>query len=405
MSHPRRAFTMLELVIGMTMSLAIAGVAMGTLLSVQQTQKESMLKNAATRDGMYMLDMVGGDLGYAGVGVPRGVEADIARAPGDERLLRPIIRVGSAQTIAFIGDLPLPNSDLNGLAQLADIGPTNTTIAISSEIALCPPSAAASFHCDTRKNTLLALPAGALDCSSDATATTCPWAQGKWARTSGGAFVGQLLLLTTPNGRWAWRRVALDANDRPAVVTVNDVRGFAVVDDFPGGNPGDGALTRQTYLAPAIGATTIATLDRVFYSAQKLSGGTCDASAHECVLMRRHCWGEVLDPRSPGFPAPGSPEVTPAVTPAGCSVPGEGTAWEPVANNLDSFRFRYFDINDVELPVPLSVPDLSKVASVAVELVILRKTGADTNAPTVSHRVDRRYFLDSGDGYGPNGRR
>ncbi len=400
----RKAFTLLELVIGTTMSLAIAGVAMGTLVSVQQTQKESMLKNAATRDAMYMLDMVGGDIGYAGVGVPFGVEADF---PSRDRHLRPVIRIASEGMLAFIGDLPLPNSDFNGLAQLAAIGPGGTSIAVTSEISLCPPSAGATFHCDTRINGLVGLPGGGTDCSSDVTSTTCPWAQGKWSRTSGDDFAGQLLLLSTPTGQWAWRRAAFDAAGIPTVVTIGNVRGIALVDDFPGGVSGDGALRADLFTGTGvnIGASSIATLDRVFYSFEKLTGGRCTPTDRKCVLVRRHCWGEVLDPTSPGFPAAGTAPFTAALTPAGCNVPGMGTAWEPVANNLDAFKFRYFDRNDSELASPVATNDLPKIASIAVEIVIARETTGDVGGPVVRHRVDRRYFVEAGDGFGAMGRR
>lgn len=404
MTARRRGFTLLELVIGTTMSLAIAGVAMGTLVSVQQTQKESMLKNAATRDAMYMLDMVGGDLGYAGVGVPWSFEVDF---PSRNRRLRPVVRIASEQMLAFIGDLPLPNSDFNGIAQLAAIGPGGTSIAVTSELSLCPPSAGPTFHCDTRINGLVGLPSGGSDCSSDATSTTCPWSQGKWSRTSGSAFAGQLLLLSTPTGQWAWRRVAFDGAGVPTVVTIGNVRGVALVDDFPGGISGDGALRADAFTGTGvhIGASTISTLDRVFYSAEKLSGGRCTSTDRKCVLVRRHCWGEVLDPTSPGFPAAGTAPFTAALTPAGCEVPDMGTAWEPVANNLESFKFRYFDINDVELTSPVATADLPRIASIAVEIVIARETTGDAGGLVVRHRVDRRYFLESGDAFGEMGRR
>lgn len=399
-----RAFTLLELVIGTTMSLAIAGVAMGTLVSVQQTQKESMLKNAATRDAMYMLDMVGGDLGYAGVGVPYDVEVDFESRG---RRLRPVVRIASEQMLAFIGDLPLPNSDFNGIAQIAAIGPGGTSIAVTSELSLCPPSAGATFHCDTRINGLVGLPGGGADCSSDATATTCPWSQGKWSRTSGSAFAGQLLLVSTPTGKWAWRRAAFNSAGVPTVVTIGNVRGVALETDFPGGRSGDGALKVDAFVGVGvpIGASTVATLDRVFYSAEKLSGGRCTSDDRKCVLVRRHCWGEVLDPTSPGFPDDGHAPFTAAVTPAGCEVPDMGTAWEPVANNLESFKFRYFDKNDVELSSPVARADLPSIASIAVEIVIARETTGEVGGPVLRHRVDRRYFLESGDAFGVMGRR
>ncbi len=398
--QPRHApaFTLLELVIGTTMSLAIASVAMGTLVTVQATQKESMLKNAATRDAMYMLDMVGGDLGYAGVGVPWGREVG-----GRAGRMRPVIRVGGAQQIAFIGDLPMPNSDFNGLTTLAAMKGTGDSdeVAVTSEISLCAPSLTGSYVCDPLANSLVRLDPTATSCSTAVNATTCPWALGKWAGIAPSAgSARQLLLLTAPNGAWTWRRVAMTAG-LPADSDVNGRRGINLDDDFPvtDGEP----LARATFAQSAIGSTVIATLDRVYYSVEKLDGSPCDGDIRKCVLARRHCWGEVLDVQSPGFPAAGSAPLTSAVSPAGCSVPNEGTAWEPVANNLDSFTFRYFARDGAELTPPLSAANLARVASVGVDLVVARDA-VDTGI-VVRHRVERRFFLDAGDGYGEAGRR
>ncbi|MDP2345695.1 MAG: hypothetical protein Q8O67_32430 [Deltaproteobacteria bacterium] len=383
----------------MTMSLAIAGIAMGTLLTVQATQRETQLKNATTRDAMYMLDMVGGDLGFAGVGVPWGNEA--------ERFglrMRPVVRVATPQQLAFIGDLPLPNADINGLAALSGLGAgaSSSEVVVTSEIALCAPdTGGASYRCNTALNSLFAFPPSE-DCSILSTARSCPWSLGKWApiNTVDAPSPGQLLLFAAPDGRWVWRRVE-KSGSFPATVVIGEKKGIQLQAGFP--NTGLDKLDRAIFLQPAIGATVISTLDRVFYSVETLDGATCTSTDRKCVLVRRHCWGEALNVDSPGFPAAGSPPLLRVNTPAGCSAPEEGTEWETVANNLESFVFRYFDRDDVELTAPLSTSDLARVASIGVDLVIARVV--PVTLVTLRHRVERRFFLDAGDGYGEQGRR
>ena len=40
-------------------------------------------------------------------------------------------------------------------------------IAVTSKLSLCAPTVTPTYHCDTRKNSLLQLPAASTDCSSD----------------------------------------------------------------------------------------------------------------------------------------------------------------------------------------------------------------------------------------------
>lgn len=392
-----RAFSMLELVIGMTISLAIAGVAMGALLMVQQTQKETMLVNAATRDALLALDAIGADIAYAGVGVPFGVEADF---PTRNRRLRPVVRMATARQLAFIGDLPLPNSEVNGLAHVVDVDPAGFGVAVASEVGPCAPRPG----CDTATQSLIAMPLVASCSTSAMSAPSCPWGLGKWQPSSAG-FNGQLLLLTDAEGSWAWRRVSFNAGG-PAVASVGAATGVAVVSDFPGGGANDGQVSRARYAGATLGTSTLATLDRVFYSVETLAGAECTPTDRKCVLARRHCWGEVLDPTSAGFPAPApATAVTSAVTPAGCGVPAEGTAWEPVVNNVETLDFTYLDRNGATLSAPLSAAALEDVASVTVAIVIARETSVDRPDLVVRARVERTFFLDNGDAFGTAGRK
>jgi len=388
----RRGFTLLELVIGSTISLAIASIAMGVLLLAHSTQRETQLKNAVTRDAMYVMDMIGGDIGFAGVGVPFGRDVD-----NFADRLRPAIRVGDERSLAFIGDLPLPNADANGLTVLADMPPGNTAsaMAVVSELSMCAPSSGvdAFYDCNSTASSLMALGpiAGSDECNSvRMDARSCPWGLGKWQRDDDSKL---LVVMGAPDGRWAQRSVRLGPANGPLPVGVNALVGMG----FDGG-----PVPRGAFAQPRLGATTVATIDRVFYSLEKLTGGACDPGAINCVLLRRQCWGEVFDPSAPGYPFAGAPAVTSSQSPAGCAAPQAGTRWETVASGIESLVFRYFDANGVVLTTPLSAAALATVAAVEADLVISRRIPATERF--LKHRLTRRWFLDAGDAFGQQGR-
>jgi type II secretory pathway pseudopilin PulG len=390
-----RGFSLLELTIGTVISLFIASVAMTLLLNVQATQRETQIRNALTRDALYVLDMVGGDLQYAGVGVPYGDDVD-----GAAGRMRPILRRGFASSFVVIGDLPLPNAELNGLATVAALKGTTATneIAVTSELSVCPPTANSSdYRCDTALARLVPVPAAtAVTCdSSNLTANTCPWGQGKWQADSGGR---QHLYVLAPDGSWAHRRVSMTGG-APATGSFNGILSVALDIDFP--FTGGGTLEPGLFAAARVGQPLISTIDRVFYSLEGPGGGACNGN--RCVLFRRQCWGEILDDDAPGYPGPGDTALTTVSEPAACAAPTDGTRWEVVINNVDAMTVRYFNVGGVELTAPLSVPDLAAVASMEIEFTLSRTVATTTT--TLRQTVTRRYFLDNGDAFGDSGRR
>ena len=384
-----RAFTLLELIIGTTISLAIAGVAMSMLLTTQATQRETQLKNAVTRDAMYVLDMIGADLAYAGVGVPFGNDVD-----GFAGRLRPVVRVGTAKTLVFTGDLPLPNADTNGMGVVVDMPPgaSSALIGVVSDLSLCAPPAGGTYSCNNVTSSLAEMVSitSADTCSSSKMdARTCPWALGKWQKNNNDV---QNIVITAPDGRWAQRAVPFGSSG-PTPATVNALTGVSLK---------GGPISRDTFAQPRLGASLISTIDRVFYSLETLSGAACTDASASCVLLRRHCWGDAKDPSAAGFPFAGAPAVTSAQTPTGCTPPQAGTRWETVANNIERLTFRYFERDGSELTPPLTAAALATVAAVQAELVILRNIPGTERS--LEHRMTRQWFLDGGDGFGDRGR-
>ena len=383
---------MLELVVGMTISLAIAGVAMSLLLLAQASQKETQMKNAVTRDAMYILDMIGGDMGFAGVGVPFGENLE---RPGD--FLRPVVRVGEAQSLTFIGDLPLPNAELNGLAHIANLPTTSTSsdlVSVASEVSTCPPpaSSAPDYECDSLVTTLVNTGATSADrcTSSNMGARTCPWSVGKWQPGSGGRMP---VIISASDSTFVQRKVRFSGSGVVEHGAVGQTEGIRL----------DSAIDVPKFGRPRIGQSIIATVDRVFYTLIDGDGDPCVSSSKQCLLVRRQCWGDVPDNDSAGYPVAASPALSVNDEPAGCAAPDDGTNWEPVATAVSGFEFKYFDRAGGELATPLTASSLQQVASIQVELTIRRKLPA--GAAELEHHVTRRWFIESGDAFGNRGRK
>ena len=157
-------FTLLELLVGAALALMIAGTAMGVLLSVQQVQRDAQSRNAIARDAQFAVEHLGYDLQYLGVGVPRGTSLDAVAGE-----LRPAVRIGTSTYLAFVGDLPYPNSELNGVAVLNDIKGETTPpdsgdddeIIVTSELSPCAPQASGATTYSCQQHLVTGLPIGA----------------------------------------------------------------------------------------------------------------------------------------------------------------------------------------------------------------------------------------------------
>ncbi len=422
-----RAFTLLELTIASVMIIAIAAVCLAILLTVHFTQKEAQIRNATTRDAQLVIDVIGEDLKYFGVGVPFaanvqgafGCMGGPACAPLNTNIqLRPALRIAEEHYMAFLGDLPYPNADLNGIATLSDMqgnpalagadAANSDTFAISSELSGCVPGAA----CNTSATSMIwggAAPENCTDANAHytpgavpATGRSCPWGLNKWLENSSG-FVD--LVVTAPTGIWAAER--WDMTDSASVGVVD--RGQLMVnmdDDFPAA--GASPLRRRPFADARAGASMVAQLDRVFFSAEEPGGTPCHSgtAAGTCRLYRRQCWGPLGDPGSPNFPRAATSSTAANLlspsAPGNCGAPNDGTPWEPIVGGISAFRLAYYDAFDVLIPTPISArTDLQRVASVDVLVTIERKApqnGRPGDPKTMHQTMSRRFYLQN---YGP----
>ena len=395
------AFTLIELILGASLALMIAAAAMGVLLGVQQIQRDAQSRNAIARDAQFAIEHLGYDLQYLGAGVPRGTSLDSVSGE-----MRPAVRIGTDTYLAFIGDLPYPNSELNGMAVLNDIKGETTPpdtgdddeIIVTSELSPCAPEASSASTYSCQQHLVVALPIGATaadNCTEGSTWNRlCPWGLGKWQEDGDGSVS---LVLTGPQGRWAHRRWSMSTGSGDGGwADVNQAAGPHLNHGWFWGND----IDRDEFTATTSAVSTIAHLDRVFYSLEESTGGACSntgATDENCVLMRRQCWGRLSDPGSSTFPSAGAGVIRSGSDPANCSSPANGTPWETVVNGVDKLTFRYFRQPGTELLPPLDATDLSEVQYVEVDLTISRSAGG-TSAP-LTQRMTRRFYRENSGGF------
>lgn len=351
-----RAFTLIELVVGMTLATIIAAAAAVTLTTARNAAAETGTRAQLDRDARVVLDLFERDLAYFGAGIPSGTCIDQGCAGVD---LLPVLRVAAANGIVFLGDAPYPNAELNGAMTVAyggthvlAGGTANDIVAVASEVSgSCVPhnaAATAANRCSSKASTLVPGVYADANCAEGADGVrTCPWGMGKLQ----GAAVRSHMVIATANGDW-YRRMwdgAFEAAESPPHLTLH----FAH-------NPDEASV----FIPNAERYTFLSQPDRVFWSFQGNQ------------VMRNQCWGEHTAPNAAGFPLESTVVPTAPTNPAACTPGTEGTGWESVASGVTAFTLRYFQNPATELSAPLSGADLGRVRLVQVDMTLERKAPA-----------------------------
>lgn len=322
-THARRGFTLIEVLVASGVGVIILMAVIGALLHRARRDQEEAQLGRLKQDASLVLGQLGRELRQAGLGRPTR-----ARREGGEELFPGPLIAADRTTLAFVADLPRPDSSFNGVSafvsnQGAPPLPDRGVALLNELNGGCDVDGSAPVACRTDEASLLLAPSGE-DCrTSPDSAPTCPWGLKKYRP-------GEWLVLVDGAGRWVERQVAstLFANAAGRVALVLTER-----------------LPLDFFNVPNRG--WVASLDRVFY---RLVDGTVE---------RKQCWSGV-----------GSP-VTVGDLSSPCRSSMDGTPWEPLLRTAtpQGFTFRYFDAQDVELqPLPLSPQDLRRVRRVEVRL-------------------------------------
>jgi len=390
-----RAFTLIEVLVATTMMLVVLAGAVAVFTFAVTVQAEGIIRNQLARDGQLVLDTLGRDLSFAGVGVPRGFRGDVADFTGGTReshQLRPVFRRFKAAHLVLVGDLPYPNADLHGVVAVAHIDPaTDAAVAVTSELSPCVPTSAVpgDYRCEPHlASSLGPFPAGDACTAANPTARTCPWAMHKWQRRNTAPVH---LVFGGIDGRWFEREWNI-----PNTVGVGPYLALALEPTSPDGNTYTGtapALPQSSFFASR-GGGFVAQLDRVFWSLEEpgAPGTPCSSiAAPFCVLRRRQCWGAVVDPGAADFPVVGDGAYRADRTPTDCAPPFDGTDWETVVTGVRALGLRAFDATGVELVGAWTPAQAALVASVEMELVLEARVPG--TARTLSQRLRQRVHI------------
>lgn len=390
----RRGFTLIELMVSIVLAIIVTGVAIEVLLVIGRSQKEIAERAQLSRDAQLVTDLLTHDLSFLGVGVPRGLRKAPANftAPIVEHQLRPPIRVGEPDSIAFVGDLPFPNAELTGILKLVDEDDDDDgEIMVASELCPCTPQATTpgNHKCDCTARTLIQGSFAAADnCNaSQKTARLCPWKMNKVLTQSDGK---AYLLLVDTAGDWHERRWAL--ND--ASKTEDDEYGLELSLDAwqPTGNSGESTAAVDVDMAlfnGGVGSGYVTQLDRVFWSFESADGtGACPTGAKDCVLRRRQCWGRIVDPGAAAWPKVRDGAIrSTTFTPADCTAGTDGTGWETIMTGMTAFSVRYFIDSANELTGPWTLAQSSQTRLVEISMTLERVAGTQTLTETSTRRV------------------
>lgn len=303
---PRLAgFTMLELVVALTLSAIILSSLTGLLVATFNERLRTSRRAEMTREGLFVAQLLTNDLRRAGLGVPGG-----QRISSAERFYAPIIagQAGASASLGVLGDFPRPHTQYSTFGSLHHEAPSTNPLRTFSwhneNNGPCSPRNPPVAPCDVAITSVF-FP-GEATCDS-LTARTCPWGLKR-------AEAGDELIVV--DGRGQWEAVTLSGNFVYAP--------FAAVEataDWLGGIWPNNAPTAAPI---GNGEGFVASLDRVYWR------------RNGAKIERRHCWGLGGGPTDAGWP-PETTEAAPA-TPTGTCTP-----WLPVLRDVVGFDLSFFD--------------------------------------------------------------
>jgi prepilin-type N-terminal cleavage/methylation domain-containing protein len=327
----RGGFTLIELLIGTAVMLIILTGAVAVLLAASAQHRRALERTNLERSCTLLIGQMEAELRQAGLGVPKGTD----QAVGGVRFPASIVEA-NAGDIAFLADLPRPESSFNGFSQLSDLQqpsiPLNGVAVVNELTGPCDVDSAG--HCRTDDESPLFAPSGT-DCATSALAQTCPWALNKYQPS-------EWILIANGAGDWVERQL-----QSPVHAATGTRRHLSFFVNLPGLFPGN---------VPNRGF--VSTPDLVVY---RLAGNT---------VTRQQCWGQIgvaLDPAS--------------LLARRCldtDAPPTGTVAEVRARDVFALTFEYRDAADAVLATPVPLADLRRIRRVVINLALQRVVGAST---------------------------
>lgn len=392
--EPVRAFTLIELMVSLAVTLIVTASVLQVYVIASQQAAAASHQASLERDAQRLMDWIERDLSYFGNGVPRGCykgnETDGTETSGSTcaaASLIPAMRRADNHHLVFVGDLPLPNAELNGAATItylkdAESGDEDDDeVAFSSDLSGCTPPKTVGVGanlCNTTTATMIDVGSGTNACDqSHRGAQTCPWGLNKWFASTSQPYQ---FVVGFPSGQWTKRRWdGSDGGDGH----LSDISGYYGA-HFDHGWPSSSEKDISTGDLWSGSATSawVAHLDRVFYS--------LEGSAGDYTLYRRQCWGDIENTNSSDWPSIGSGVMDSGDTPLHCAPTDWGTGWEILQRGIKNLSFRYFTDESTELTGSWSAAKGARLRLVQVDMTLAAKMPSNRS---VEVTLSRRFFL------------
>jgi prepilin-type N-terminal cleavage/methylation domain-containing protein len=339
---PRRGFTLIELLVTSVVAIIMLSAALALFIQGITLQQKQRKMAELKRSAALVMGQLTTELRQAGLGRPRGARVGSGLGVGDR--FPASLLVAEDHRIAFIADLPRPNSTFNGYSQLAaDQTPASFTgLSLLNELNGGCDVATGVGQCATDLSSHLFTYATSTPDTNCATkpeaARTCPWALNRYQSS-------EYLIVADGMGRWVERRTENTPTlwgTRPSSTRLALLLNASVPAELISGG------ANQSF---------VSTPDRVFH---RLNGGWWE---------RKQCWGSVGEP------------IGTLSTPCAASA-SEGTDWERLARvgTPPNVTFKYFKRDGSMLTTPVAATALNDISRVDIELQLERVSGT-SNQP------------------------
>jgi prepilin-type N-terminal cleavage/methylation domain-containing protein len=356
-----RGFTLIEIVVSLSISLAILALATSLVVGSLRDARRARVRAELARDGQLLDRMLRTELPQIGLGVPNSRNIDPAYGTSGASTFYAKVLVAAPEQLGFLADLPRPDAQMSpfGLLTSRPAGGRDRVFWLNDSTGSCQPDNGAG-SCAIADASLLFHGETTGPCTTSASDRACPWSMKRLAP-------GEPFQVVAGDGSWTAALMPLaptlaNSGATPSLPALKLSSPWP--SSWPNQNPGDapGGLRGQGY---------VTTIDRVFYVFVAPSSDTPGS------VFRVQCWGDP-DPQNDAWPGPTQTTVPPlstlkfGATPGGTGAAQTCTDAEVVARHVQRVAFRYFDVLDVELTDLDSAVEKASVRRIDYEVVLAR---------------------------------
>ena len=351
--HPISAFTLVEVIVAMVISLIILGTCMTIMVNTIVQGKRSRAKAEMARDGAHTAQLLSQELRQAGLGVPNGDHINAAYGTtGGAKFYASLLVAGTSQ-IGIIGDLSRPDANYNAYGPLhgRTLSSTGQHIAWHTENnggCVVDTGIPLAGSCSTAVHSLF-FP-GEVGCNVIGAGgfadRTCAWGLRR-------VLPNERLVIVSGDGRWATAALGNTLEVvGPQLVMAARLSTAWSPSDWPDPPSPSAAVTAPNEVS---GQGWVATLDRVFFRYDSASR----------TIQRSQCSGDP-DPTHPNWPTATATAIPTslAFTPPGGAANVCGP-FEIIARHVESITFTYFDASGAAVAVRNTGPLKKSIRRVA----------------------------------------